>query len=41
MGSIYRALLDRLVAADWRDIYEPVAVPKWRKMWLAFRHGFL
>lgn len=41
MGSIYRALLDRLTADGWKDIYEPVAVPKWRKMWLAFRHGFL
>lgn len=41
MGSIYRALLDRLVAEDWRDIYRPISVPKWRKVWLAVRHGFL
>lgn len=41
MGSIYRALLDRLIAEDWQDIYRPVSVPKWRKLWLAFRHGFL
>ena len=40
MGSIYRALLDRLVAENWQDIYSPVSLPKWRKMWLAFRHGF-
>ena len=41
MGAVYRAILQRLVAADWRRLDEPVKLPKWQKLWLAFRHGFL
>lgn len=41
MGATYRAVLDRLVARGWRDIYTPVSVPKPMKLWLAVRHGFL
>jgi phytoene synthase len=41
MGGVYRAILKRLVAADWRRLDVPVKLPKWQKLWLAFRHGFL
>ena len=41
MGAVYGALLARLIAWDWRDLTTPVKVPKWRKTWLAIRHGFL
>jgi len=41
MGAVYRATLDRLVAADWRPPERPVRVPKWLKLWLVLRHGFL
>jgi len=37
----FRAILQRLVKADWRKLDEPVKLPKWQKLWLAFRHGFL
>ncbi|HEY4164441.1 MAG TPA: squalene/phytoene synthase family protein, partial [Dongiaceae bacterium] len=41
MGAVYRAILTKLIAADWRDLKEPVKLPKWQKLWLAFRYGFL
>ncbi|MBL8707866.1 MAG: presqualene diphosphate synthase HpnD [Rhodospirillaceae bacterium] len=41
MGAVYGALLERLIAWDWRDFTTPVKVPKWCKVWLAIRHGFL
>jgi phytoene synthase len=41
MGAVYRAILTKLVAADWRDLKTPVKLPKWQKLWLAFRYGFL
>jgi phytoene synthase len=41
MGAVYRAILKRLVAADWRQLDQPVKLPKWQKLWLAFRYGFL
>ena len=41
MGAVYRAILKRLIAADWRRLDEPVKLPKWQKLWLAFRYGFL
>ncbi len=41
MGAVYRAILKRLIAADWRELDEPVKLPKWQKLWLAFRYGFL
>jgi phytoene synthase len=41
MGAVYRAILKRLIKADWRKPDEPVKLPKWQKLWLAFRYGFL
>ena len=41
MGAVYRAILQRLVKADWRHLDQPVKLPKWQKLWLAFRYGFL
>lgn len=41
MGAVYGAILDRLIAADWRDPRKRVSLPKWLKIWLAIRHGFL
>jgi squalene synthase HpnD len=41
MGAVYRAILKRLIKADWRKPDQPVKLPKWQKLWLAFRFGFL
>lgn len=41
MGAVYGALLKRLIAWDWRDLTTQVKVPKWHKIWLAIRYGFL
>lgn len=41
MGAVYGAILDRLIAADWRDPRQRISLPKWQKIWLAIRHGFL
>lgn len=41
MGAMYRAIFDQLRKADWRDINHRVSVPKWRKIWIALRYGFL
>jgi phytoene synthase len=41
MGGVYLAILDRLMLADWRDPFARISLPKWQKLWLAFRHGFL
>ncbi|HEX6118576.1 MAG TPA: presqualene diphosphate synthase HpnD [Dongiaceae bacterium] len=41
MGGVYRAILERLVKADWRDPFVRISLPKWQKLWLAFRYGFL
>jgi phytoene synthase len=41
MGGVYRAILERLVKADWRDPFVRISLPKWQKIWLAFRYGFL
>ena len=41
MGAVYGALLDRLIVWDWRDLTTEIKVPKWRKIWLAIRYGFL
>jgi phytoene synthase len=41
MGAVYRAILKRLIKSDWRKLDEPVKLPKWQKLWLAFRYGFL
>lgn len=39
MGAFYRALLDALLAADWRDPTARVGLSKSRKLWLVLRHG--
>jgi squalene synthase HpnD len=39
MKAIYRATLDRLVAADWQDLDRRVRTPTPVKLWLALRHG--
>jgi squalene synthase HpnD len=39
MQAVYRATLDRLVAADWRHPERPVRTPTAMKLWLAVRHG--
>jgi phytoene synthase len=41
MGAVYRAILKRLIKADWRRLDQPVKLPKWQKLWLALRYGFL
>lgn len=41
MGGVYRAILERLIQADWRDPFVRISLPKWQKIWLAFRYGFL
>ena len=41
MGGVYRAILERLMKADWRDPFVRISLPKWQKIWLAFRYGFL
>jgi squalene synthase HpnD len=41
MRAIYHATLDRLVAADWRDLERPVRTPTAKKLWLVLRHGLL
>jgi len=41
MGAVYRAILEKLVEADWRRLDQPVKLPKWQKIWLAIRYGFL
>ncbi|TDQ77732.1 farnesyl-diphosphate farnesyltransferase [Dongia mobilis] len=40
MGAVYGAILEKLIAWDWRDFTTPIKVPKWRKLWLALRYGF-
>jgi phytoene synthase len=40
-GAFYRAMLDALLAADWRDPTDRVSLGKGRKLWLVLRHGFL
>jgi phytoene synthase len=41
MGESYAAILDALEARGWNRLMEPVRVPKWRKIWIAVRHGML
>lgn len=41
MGASYAAILDRLEARGWNRLREPVSVAKWKKLWIAFRHGLL
>ena len=35
------AILGRLEARGWNRLQQPVKVPKWRKLWIAFRYGVL
>ncbi len=39
MGAFYRAMLDALVASDWRDPTMRVSLSKSRKLWLVLRYG--
>ncbi len=41
MGASYAAILDRLEARGWDRLDVPVKVAKWRKLWIALRHGVL
>jgi presqualene diphosphate synthase len=41
MGAFYRAMLDALVEADWRDPEARVSLSKIRKLWLVLRHGLI
>jgi phytoene synthase len=41
MGATYAALLARLRQRGWQRLAVPVTLGKWRKLWLAFRHGVL
>jgi len=41
MGAFYRAMLDALVEADWRDPEARVSLSKVRKLWLVLRHGLV
>jgi phytoene synthase len=41
MGAFYRAMLDALLAADWRDPDTRVGLSKRRKLWLVLRHGLI
>jgi squalene synthase HpnD len=38
MRAYYGAILDRLVASDWRDPSLRISLPKWQKFWLVLRH---
>jgi len=39
MGATYAAILARLEARGWQRIETRVSLPKWRKIYLALRHG--
>lgn len=39
MGATYAALLARIERRGWEFAGEPVRLPGWQKLWLAFRHG--
>ena len=41
MMEIYSRTLDLLERRGWDRPRDPVAVPKWIKMWIALRHGLL
>ena len=41
MGAFYRAMLDALVEAGWRDPTARVSLGKGRKLWLVLRHGLI
>jgi presqualene diphosphate synthase len=39
MGATYDAILSVLERRGWKRLDEPVALPKWQKLWLACRYG--
>jgi phytoene synthase len=39
MGAVYRGYLDMLERRGWTKLDEPVRLSKWRKLWIALRHG--
>jgi squalene synthase HpnD len=39
MGATYAALLTRLQQTGWAHPGQRVSLPKWRKLWIMFRHG--
>ena len=41
MMEIYSRTLDRLEQRGWERPRDPIAVPKWTKIWIALRHGLL
>jgi presqualene diphosphate synthase len=41
MGAFYRAMLDTLIEAGWRDPSARVSLSKNRKLWLVLRHGLI
>ena len=41
MGGYYAAILQRLIAADWRDMKSRVSLPGWQKIWILLRYRFL
>jgi presqualene diphosphate synthase len=41
MGAFYRAMLDALLAAGWRDPSVRISLSKPRKLWLVLRHGLI
>jgi len=41
MGAFYRAMLDALLRAGWRDPAQRVSLSKAQKLWLVLRHGLL
>ena len=41
MGAFYRAMLDALIVAGWRDPAARVSLSKSRKLWLVLRHGLI
>ena len=41
MGAFYRAMLEALIEAGWRDPRARVSLSKGRKLWLVLRHGLI
>ena len=39
MGATYAAMLARLERRGWQRLDQPAKLPKWRKLWIALRHG--
>lgn len=41
MRGIYRLILERLIAKDWRQLDPPVRLGRAERLWVAVRHGLL